>query len=36
MPRIKQNEGLDIRISDAAAEKLGLTGTERFPLQLIY
>jgi hypothetical protein len=36
MPRIKQNEGLDIRISDAAAEKLGLTGTERFYLQLIY
>lgn len=36
MPRIKQNEGLDIRISDAAAEKLGLTGTERFSLQLIY
>jgi LysM repeat protein len=36
MPRIKQNEGLDIRISDAAVEKLGLTGTERFPLQLIY
>ncbi len=36
MPRIKQNEGLDIRISDATAEKLGLTGTERFSLQLIY
>jgi hypothetical protein len=36
MPRIKQNEGLDIRISDAAVEKLGLTGTERFSLQLIY
>ena len=36
MPRIRQNEGLDIRISDAAAERLGVGAEGRFPLQLIY
>ncbi|MFM7671121.1 MAG: LysM peptidoglycan-binding domain-containing protein [Bacteroidota bacterium] len=36
MPRIKQNEGLDIRISDATASYLGLLANDRYTLQVSY
>lgn len=36
MNGIRQNEGLDIRISNAAAAALGVTDTEKFILQLNY
>ena len=36
MKGIKQNEGLDIRISNAAAATIGIADTDKFILQAIY
>ena len=36
MEGVRQNQGLDIRISNAAADALGITDTEKFIVKVNY